>query len=670
MKLFLDATTVRNGRSGTGAYAAHMLAGLARPEGGHQVICMGDSRNPELSRGNQVRILHNASNPHLAINAALWGNRPGIYADGSFFPNFFMPPGWPWPAAVTIHDVSFITHPQFYSRKMTAFYRRRIRHTLSHARLILTVSQTSREQLIRHLDISPERIRVHIPCPATICRHSLPPQDKPYLVYIGNMEPRKNLLNLIQGYHKSNLRNTDLILIGKMHAPRSWAKRFHSLVNQTPGVLYKGYVSEAEMKRHLINSRGLVSLSYVEGFGMSQLDALTNGIPALISDDPAMKEVAQGHSLVTRPDDISGIANRLNDLVSLSRNPSENAAPYFRQLYSSENYHNKLEDIVRELAEKREPAFPGYGSTGSMLEQAIVAGICYAGVFSSGIHDDKLYHSLGVSEPDRHRFRTALSHIENEFPGRFQRNDRITALRSVDLRNRHAGHEQAENVRTGHRHLIRILGSWPWVRAVYYSGGTVHGSRLEKDPDLDLFIVSSAGRVWLVYTAIRLFSKITGGNHSFCCNYLVDEPAQEIHWQRDFYTAFQMLFLRQVLRKKGTRHIRQSNNWIYRFFPNAPQFEQIQSASPVKGNGFADWLNMLAMFLWTSRWRRKGLSNGTGGMLWDFTRIKLHANDHRPVVYRKYERLLNEGEVLGQSLLTTKARRHKAYTKFLNVFSS
>ncbi|MEX2632931.1 MAG: glycosyltransferase family 1 protein [Balneolales bacterium] len=644
MKLFIDATTIRNGRSGTGVYSKHMLAGLVNYEGS-QIIALGNQQllNQSFGDQSQVQIINNTANPHLTINRDLCGNRMGIQADAAFFPNYFMPPGWPSPAAVTIHDVSFITHPWFYSQKMVLWYKHRIKHTLSHARLILTVSETSKNQLIRHLGINPDKIRIHIPAPAMICREMPSPKEKPYLVYIGNMEPRKNLFNLIKGYQAAELKNINLILIGKMHASPSWAKRFYSLVNQTPGVSYTGYLPEMEMKRYLINSRGFVNISYVEGFGISQLDALANGIPALISDDPALKEVAQGFSLITSPNDIHEIASRLHDLVSLPGH-AEASSLHFQKYYSWRSYCESLDAIIHELVEKKDPVFPGFGNDNSRnvgLEQSIIAGVCYAGVFSSGIHDDKLYHSLSIQEPDKPWFRQVISKLTYKYPEQFQRKDGITALRPLDLNGHRHALAMSEKLRKNHRSLIRTLGKWPWIRAMYYSGGTMHGSGWEKKPDLDVFMVTSANRAWLTYTLIRLLSKIARHGNSFCCNYLIDESAQEIQWQRDFYTAHQMLFLRQIIRKKGTSHIRCHNKWMYTFFPNAPKFEPVNHTPSNHKTGFLYWLNMLAMILWTYRWEKYGLKNGEGGMLWDFRRIKLHTHDHRPRVYKMYATLLN-----------------------------
>jgi glycosyltransferase involved in cell wall biosynthesis len=642
LKLFIDGTTVKNGHSGIGVYTTQIINGFSRTDRNHEVVCLGNESllKNHLKDFRRNRIIQNSSNPHLAINISLNGNAPGVYADASFFPNYFMPPGWPWPSAVTIHDVSFITHPQFFSWKMRNWYAYRLQDTITNAKLILTVSDTSKKNLIRHLKIDPNRIRVHLPCKAKIYSDKLKPRDKPYLVYIGNIEPRKNLINLIKGYKQSDLVNTDLILIGKMHAPRSWAKQFHSMVAETPGVYYLGYLTDQEMYRYLINSQGFVNLSFVEGFGMSQLDALTNGIPVLISDDPAMMEVSQGHSMITRPDNISNIADCINELAIIPHYDAKKVAPLFHQKYSKEKYYEDLDNILDHVSEKKDPIFPGWG-VGPMPEQAIIAGVTYAGVFSSGIHDDKLYNSLSEPIPDIRHFHLLLNKVFDRFPGRFHRKGRTTALKEIDIHDKNNGYKITQTVRLKHHRFLRIIGILPWIKAVYFSGGMVHGSGLNNKQDLDLFIVSKGNQVWIAYLSIRLLSKINGLNNLVCSNYLVDELSQEICWQRDFYTAFQLLFLRQVIRKKNTSHVRMYNRWIYDYFPNARQAEQCKLDSVTKGSGILYYLNLIIMLIWTSKWRGNGYSNGNGGMLWDLRRIKLHIHDHRPAVYKNYERLLH-----------------------------
>ena len=639
MNIFVDATTLTGQYSGTGVYTRYLIRGLGHPETGLRVHAIGGDKEHhcEPDFGRQVEWIKTENGPHTVLNSKLLGNFKGYTADTSIFPNYFMPPGWPVPSAVTIHDISFITHPQFYSRRMRNWYRIRIRHTLKHANIILTVSETSRGNIISKLGADPERVIVHKPVAAEVLQPGKSPYSKPYLVYIGNMEPKKNLLNLIKAYNKAGLGDTDLMLIGKIHASAAWAKRFRTLVGQSPGVHYLGYLPENEMNNWLVNSCGLINISYVEGFGITQLKALVNGIPVLISKDPALVEISRGYSLTTDPDDIRQIADQLNRLLTVSVEETHVAAGFFRKAYSADAYQQDIGRLTGSLKESVVSGYPVPVENGRVdLMDAIISGICYAGVFNSSIHSDKLLQSLPVRVVCKKEFRAGLNTLKSEYPDVFKINGNVIALKN--LRNR-VDVRAGQLVRKRHQRLIRLLGGIPWVRALYFSGGTVHGSGLDKHPDLDVFIVTATGRSWLVYCLVRVLSILSGKGSSLCANYLVDESAQEIFWQRDHYSAFQLLFLRQVFRKKGTPHIRSFNRWIADFFPNALQSELIGAADKPNKRGLIDWINMVVMFLWIRRWRKSGKRSGHGGMYWDFSRIKLHSNDHRPLIYRKFEEL-------------------------------
>jgi len=206
------------------------------------------------------------------------------------------------------------------------------------------------------------------------------------------------------------------------------------------------------------------------------------------------------------------------------------------------------------------------------------------------------------------------------------------------------------------------------VRAVYYSGGTVHQNSLYDMPDLDLFIVTRKNAVWISYLIIRLLSIIMLRKDSCCSNYLVDEHAQEIFWQRDYYTAFQLIFLKQVFRKPGTMHIRQCNPWIRHYFPNSPEIsintdhiptlqERLAGPEPLASR-FIFAVNLAVMRLFSSRWEKRDKKNHSGGLMWDAFRIKLHNNDHRPWVYRRYDDILLN--TLGQITPSTRENYRRA----------
>jgi len=640
--LFTDTTTVKAWSSGTGRYARELASSLARR---HTVVTPSQSWNPyepssPLSKANY----------HAALNFALMANRNNVHADACFFPNYFMPPGWPYPSAVTIHDVSFLTHPRFYSRKMSLYYKTRIHHTVQNARLILTVSEASKRSIAKNLHVPADRIIVHPPAPPVIAERGMRLENRPYLLYIGNIEPKKNIVRILEAFAGITDKNGHkLILLGRLRGPRSWQKKVRRLIQDSADIDHKGYVPDGQIPGYLAHASGLVLLSHVEGFGLPAMDALANGISVLISRDPALNEVCGGYGITVRECDTADIRRGMEQLL-FSGTPPANISASIHERYGQERYDEKLDEITERLTEKTSWFFPSdIGMNRDLhpelsgIKLAILAAVCYAAVFKSGITVHKLHHALGSARISFDDFLENLRELMDAHPALLNHPNGAIGLNDPVLDQPYAKNRtpDAADMRTRHRRLLKFFLWLPWVKGLYYSGGTVHGSGLQDQHDLDLLIVTSRDRAWFAYAAIRLMSRLSGAGSSVCANYILDEQAQEVHWQRDYYTAFQLLFLRKVVLKPGLAHIRQHNPWIQEYFPNSPAFGANPVISTKKRGGLLKLVNLLIMLLWTARWKKKGFRSSEGGLLFDAHRIKLHTNDHRPRVSQSFSSVYN-----------------------------
>ncbi len=647
--LFTDTTTVRAWSSGTGRYARELALSLARH---HRVATPTGSWNP-----------HDPSSPltednyHATLNFALMANRSNVNADACFFPNYFMPPAWPYPSAVTIHDVSFLTHLPFYSRRMRLFYGYRIRHTVQNAKLILTVSEASQRSIVRHLHVPADRIMVHPPSPPVTADQGIQIEGHPHLLYIGNLEPKKNIDGMLEAFNLvQDKKGHRLLLLGRLRGPRSWRSRLQRLINDSEDIEYRGYVPDEHIPGYLAHATGLVLVSHVEGFGLPAMDALANGIPVLISRDAALNEVCGESAFVADECDTAAIARGMEHLLE-SGSPCDSGErkcngrlraevpTHIRERYGQERYDGKLDEISERLIAKKMWFFPNDTGIGdhshpeiSGIKVAILAAVSYAAVFDSQISLGKMHHALasirisfkGLMENLRD-LRHGHPDILNQTNGMIGLNDSL-----LDQRRTERPSSGSADLRVRHRRLLKCFLWLPWVKGLYYSGGTVHGSGLEDQRDLDLLVVTSRDRAWLAYAAIRLISRLAGSRFSICANYILDEQAQEVYWQRDYYTAFQLLFLKKVVLKPGLAHIRQHNPWMYDYFPNCPVFREKPAGSTKKSRGLMKIFNLLIMMIWTARWKKKGYRSSEGGLFFDAYRIKLHTNDHRPHISQSF----------------------------------
>lgn len=628
--VFIDTSSVRPVASGTGRYTQNLAEGLAQR---YEVVTSPGNWHPQTRQ-----MPEGPRDWHRELNFRLAANQPNIHADAGIFPNYFMPPGWPYPAAVTIHDLSFLTHPQCYSPRMRHFYRLRIRHTLKHARVILTVSEASRRQIVALTGISPERVLVHAPALPVTCCNPVPVHEEPYLLYVGNLEPKKNIENMLRAFALlRKQQKVSLVLAGRFHGQPAWNRKIRDLIREIPGVSYAGFVDDTRHADLLAFASGLVLVSHIEGFGLPVMDALANQVPVLISRDPALHETAAGHALITDASDPAQIARGMGDLLDIPAAELAGAARHMRRRFSPETRDTDMLRITRSLRTPRPLYLHGEPELKreTCPNTALLSGIAYADVFGSGITPAKLHRALSGVRLSKAMFDETLDRLLSLRPDLVVKEKGVLfwgVLREVTEGPRWA--QSSADVRRRHARLLGVLMASPWVRGLYYSGGTAHGSGLDAQPDLDLLVIAAPGRAWLAWVWVRLVSLLGGPNSRICANYILAENAQEVHWQRDYYTAFQLLFLRKVSLKPGCTYIRRHNRWITDFFPNNSYTEA--PAVPEVPRGLLTRLNLTLQFVAGWFWNRRGLRSGKGGLLWDAHRIKLHTNDHRPTVKQAF----------------------------------
>jgi len=371
----------------------------------------------------------------------------------------------------------------------------------------------------------------------------------------------------------------------------------------------------------------------------------------VISNDPALMEISSGLVPSVDTDSPQQISSAITDLISSTRSAQTEAFDHAREHFSKQRYQERIQEITDRILHKPVYPFPNtviknrfnHPSALTTLDQDIISGICYAATFRSGISSKKLYRSLQTNSVRYSSFAESAGALVKRFPELFSKNDPVYSLKGISRPTSmklHQNHHQ--KTRNNHQSLIRLLGSLPWVKSLYYSGGTVHRSGFGDAPDLDLMVVTKENRAWLTYALIRLVSKLTARGTTLCTNYIVDLSALSIEWQRDYYTAHQLLFLKEIYRSDDTPHIRSVNRWIYKIFPNAPKFESEQpNPTGNRIGGFFSLLNSATMWLMSYSWKKEGLKSATGGLLWDQHRIKLHTNDHRPAASERFKKLFD-----------------------------
>lgn len=211
---------------------------------------------------------------------------------------------------VTIHDLDFLDHPERTRAEIRRDYLRLASKHATRAAAVVTVSRFTADAIVQRLGVAPDRIVICPPgAPAWPQRSAAVPRGP--ILFMGTLEPRKNVGALLGAYAK--LREMDpaappLWLGGGVtEASTPWIRA----IAEPPlrgHVTHLGYIESEARYGVYAQASMLVLPSHLEGFGMTVLEAMTVGVPVIVSRRGALPDVAGGAGQIIEPDDVQGLA--------------------------------------------------------------------------------------------------------------------------------------------------------------------------------------------------------------------------------------------------------------------------------------------------------------------------------------------------------------------------
>jgi glycosyltransferase involved in cell wall biosynthesis len=233
--------------------------------------------------------------------------------DVFFAPAYTAPLGTPVPLAVTIHDISFVAHPEWFRPREGLRRRWLTGRAARSAAVVVTVSQFSRSELEQRLQVDPSRIVV-IPQGVTDRRGGGRTAREPLVLFVGSIFNRRRLPDLIAAFAKAtaDLPSAQLVIVG---GNRTWPHQDLAAVAAEHGVQarteFRSYAPDRELAELYGRASAFAFLSEYEGFGMTPLEGLSAGVPPVVLDTAVAREVYGNAAVFVPLGDITATAAAL-----------------------------------------------------------------------------------------------------------------------------------------------------------------------------------------------------------------------------------------------------------------------------------------------------------------------------------------------------------------------
>lgn len=340
LRLSLDVSSVPERPVGAGHYVAALAAALAT-RADMELVLFG-------RRNDAPRWQTEASGARLVATAPAarplrlaWEQvrLPGLIRSAGVAvhhgPHYTMPERSPVPTVVTVHDLSFFEHPAWHQRSKVLVFRRAIRVAARRAGAVICPSRTTAEELARWCQLDAEvfvsphgvdtaRFRPDEPAPGADAARlaGLDPRlaaDRPYLLFLGTIEPRKNVPGLVEAFARVAPRHPDALLV--LAGGAGWGTE--AVDGSVAGtgiasqVVRTGYVADETVPALLRSAAAVVYPAFYEGFGLPALEALACGTPLVTTAGTAMEEVAGEVASLVAPGDTAALADVIDERLTL-----------------------------------------------------------------------------------------------------------------------------------------------------------------------------------------------------------------------------------------------------------------------------------------------------------------------------------------------------------------
>lgn len=338
MNIGIDASRLAVGkRTGTENYSWQVTRGLINlATDQHFTLYFNQNPSAELSEefgSNHAVDLRTIPFPRLWTHFRLSREMLQQPPDVLFVPAHVLPAYHPSRSVVTIHDLGYLYYPEAHTRQSLLYLDYSTRFSASAASGVIAISHATRQDLIRHYGINPAKIKViyhgldhsrfHPVTDAAqiqAVRQRYQLADGPYLLFVGTVQPRKNLVRLLDAFaalvQDNQFADLQLVIGGKPGWLREPIMQHVQKLKLGERVKFAGYVTDEDLPVLLSGAEIFVLPSLYEGFGMPLVEAMACATPVVCSNAGSLPEVAGEAALLHNPLDTQAIAWNLRQLLT------------------------------------------------------------------------------------------------------------------------------------------------------------------------------------------------------------------------------------------------------------------------------------------------------------------------------------------------------------------
>ena len=330
MRIGIDGRELLQKPTGVGRYLFELCDAWCHSDRArhHEFIFYTPGNKPLSLLGTELNFTEEKKIRHKSVpgTGGTWWEQTALRAavirdnvDVFFAPAYSAPLRLAIPTVVTIHDVSFLAHPEWFNWKEGLRRRWLTDRSINQAEVVISVSKFTRAEILRLYNISPQRVHVVLSGITSLSPILADNDVTPRILFVGSIFNRRHLPVLIRAFAKvrRSFPDAELTIVGDNRThPKQDLTAAILVENLETSVSLQSYVSEAQLAQLYQQATVFVFLSEYEGFGLTPFEAMSAGVPVVVADTPVARELYEDAALFVPIANVNATADAIQTLFT------------------------------------------------------------------------------------------------------------------------------------------------------------------------------------------------------------------------------------------------------------------------------------------------------------------------------------------------------------------